>query len=219
MTTLSERVALALKHSGIDQAELAAAVSASPAAISQWLSGRTKTINSARLHAAADALKVNPAWLASGEGSMTVAESSYSPTTDTHVMLDMVTGASLSAGNGEVLWDVEVVEKSHAFQRAWLQKMGVRPERCKLWSARGDSMSPSIEDGATVLIHMADREPKDGKVFALITEDGLKVKRLFKVGGQWVARSDNPLKHLYPDIPLDEHACIIGRAVWSASTL
>lgn len=169
----------------------------------------------------ARALNVSHDWLLDGTGPMpTETDEPASPVSaDAYVMVDRVTGASLSAGSGEILWDLEIVEQSHAFQRSWMQQIGAKAERSKLWTVRGDSMAPTIADGSLALINMADREPRAGKVYALITEDGLKAKRLFREGGHWIARSDNPLKHLYPDVQLNEHTSIIGRIVWAASTL
>lgn len=134
------------------------------------------------------------------------------------VYVNKVEGAHLSAGNGEVIWDFDELDSSHSFQREWMKKKGLDPKRCKLWSVRGDSMYPSYPDGSTVLINLAQREPVSGKVFALVTDDGLRLKRLHKrADGVWEIRSDNPEKHLYPSEEMTLGAvAILGRLRWAA---
>ncbi|MFP6818441.1 S24 family peptidase [Acinetobacter sp.] len=72
MNTLAERLRYAMevlptkKIKGID---LARAVGVKPPSVSDWLSGKSKTMEGENLLKAADFLKVNPAWLATGSGS------------------------------------------------------------------------------------------------------------------------------------------------------
>jgi phage repressor protein C with HTH and peptisase S24 domain len=84
----------------------------------------------------------------------------------------------------------------------------------------GQSMEPTIPDGAVVLISTGNKERVDRRIVALRIGAELFVKRLVRHGEQWVARSDNEDKATYPDIPLDgEHIEIIGRAVWMGARL
>ncbi|MFW1746167.1 MULTISPECIES: S24 family peptidase [Acinetobacter] len=72
MNTLAERLRYAMevlptkKIKGID---LARAVGVKPPSVSDWLSGKSKTMEGENLLKAADFLKVNPTWLATGSGS------------------------------------------------------------------------------------------------------------------------------------------------------
>lgn len=134
-------------------------------------------------------------------------------TTDSLTYVDKVSGAQLSAGSGAVLWDFEQVDKSHAFRLDWMQSKGLRAERCKVWTVRGDSMDPKYPHGSWVLINMAEREPVHGANFALIGEDGLRLKQLRRSeSGGWIMHSLNQDQSKYPPEPIvGENYAIIGR--------
>ena len=129
-----------------------------------------------------------------------------------------VKGAKLSAGPGEipeVLWDIDEVQRSHGFREDYMQERGLNPERCKVWSVRGESMEPRYRSGDIVLIDMSSREPIHGKVFALIGDDGLRIKQLRRGATHWEMHSFNPDQNRYPPEPIigESHA-IIGRVRW-----
>lgn len=73
MNTLAERLRYAMeilppnKIKGVD---LARAVGVKPPSVSDWLSGKSKTMEGENLVRAAKFLKVNPTWLASGTGEI-----------------------------------------------------------------------------------------------------------------------------------------------------
>lgn len=148
-----------------------------------------------------------------------VANDHTSPANE-YLYVTRVKGPHLSAGTGEVVWDYEEIEHSHAFRRDWMQKEGYNPRRCKLLDVRGDSMTPTVKNGDMVMINMADREVASGELFALICEDGLRIKRLHRrSGGIWM-HSDNPDQLRYPpELIEDHHAAIIGRVVWRGGAL
>ena len=172
---------------------------------------------------------VNYDWLAHGNGEMftydeatVLSEPSadYKKPTSEWVYVDQVMDAHLSAGGGEVLWDFDIVAGKRAFERAWMQAEGLRAERCKLWKVRGDSMWPEFSDGDSVLVNMGDREVVSGNVYALIGEDGLRIKRLYKRDGYIEMRSDNPQQHVYPpERVIDNNYGIIGLVVWKAGKI
>lgn len=137
----------------------------------------------------------------------------YERTPDPLAYVDKVAGAHLSAGNGEVFWDHEQVDKSHAFRLDWMQKKGLRAKRCKVWTVRGDSMDPKYPHGSWVLINMGERDPVHGKNFALIGDDGLRLKQLRRSEtGGWIMHSLNADQSKYPPEPIvGENYAIIGR--------
>ncbi len=73
--SLSERLSLALKRSGITQADLARACGVKPPSVHGWLSGKAKFLRGENLLRAAAALGVNQEWLATGDGQMFITES------------------------------------------------------------------------------------------------------------------------------------------------
>ncbi len=70
MKLLSERINKALDHSGIKKIELAKRGKLSRATVSDWSSGKIKSINGDNLMVVADILGVNANWLATGNGQM-----------------------------------------------------------------------------------------------------------------------------------------------------
>ena len=94
----------------------------------------------------------------------------------------------------------EEVDGRYAYRRDWLEKNKLTAGACVVIDAEGDSMYPSIHDGDTVLINTAQRHVISGKVFAFRTDDGVRIKRLFKqMDGRVRVVSDNPDKMIYPD--------------------
>lgn len=178
-----------------------------------------------KLHRVAEALGVNPNWLETGKGRPDAIvkvgrDTVYvdaNKATD-KVFVRFIRGAQLSAGSGEVIWEFEEVENSHSFQRVWMQQRGLDPRRCMMWQVRGDSMWPEIPAGSVVLINAAEREPSNRGIFAIETDEGLRLKRLLRrVDGTWEIHSDNPDKNQYPSEPyVPNRVAIIGRMRWSA---
>lgn len=137
------------------------------------------------------------------------------------VYVRRVVGLRISAGTGEVIHDFEEVDNRRAFDREWMQQEGLDATHCKLIDVKGDSMSPTLEDGETILVNTRDRTKVHNKVYALIGEDGIRVKRLLQRADRtWEIHSDNPMKHLYPTEPFIEgKVAIWGRVRWHAGTL
>lgn len=70
MTTLAERVREALaRYPKLSQADLARAAEVSPASVSDWLSGETKSMKADKLRLAAEFLGCDRDWLGFGTGS------------------------------------------------------------------------------------------------------------------------------------------------------
>ena len=123
---------------------------------------------------------------------------------------------ALSAGSGEVV-DIEQGLPPQAFRRDWLTKRGVSSrDSLRVVEVSGDSMTPYLFDGDTVLIDMGQRDIKDSEVFAIRYGDELRIKRLSKrLGGGLLIRSDNKS---YADEVLSaseaENITVLGRLLW-----
>lgn len=133
------------------------------------------------------------------------------------VYVEMIKQANLSAGSGQVDIEHERVEQSHAFRADYMRSRMLRPDKCSVWKVRGESMIPRYNDGDVVLIDKSDTSPRHGKVFALASSDGLRVKQLRKdASGYWYMHSFNPDQWSYPPEPVTEDIKIIGRVRWHA---
>lgn len=86
----------------------------------------------------------------------------------------------LSAGNGNVVWNVSKKDEPQAFRLDWLKKKGLQASNLSCMYAFGDSMEPYIQDGDSLLVDLSRTEVIDNHVYAIRYGDTLKVKRLFR---------------------------------------
>ena len=68
VSAIEDRLRLAMKRGKASAAELARACDISPSAVSKWFNGKADTIKAVHVFAVARRCKVNPEWLATGEG-------------------------------------------------------------------------------------------------------------------------------------------------------
>lgn len=99
-----------------------------------------------------------------------------------------------------------------------LGRMGVRPQHVAAFPSRGDSMTPTIEDGDVVFVDTRHRVPSPPGIYALADEfGGVVVKRLevtSRPGDEMIKvqiSSDNP-RHTTRELNLDEIQ-IVGRYI------
>ena len=117
--------------------------------------------------------------------------------------------------------------ESFPFPRAFIERLGGSPNRTECLRSTGDSMSPTIENGALLLVDRSQnvvREPKKTKsgaskdeIFVFIQGDDLRVKRLRRLSKDFLALvSDNIA--MYPPEILDRDDAarvkIIGKVIW-----
>lgn len=229
MTTIGTRIRNARRDANISQEELARRVGVSQGAIGHLESGRTR--NTHLLVRIASTLGVSAEWLETGTEPVnkTVASENELLQVPTDDEFALVPQLDIAAACGEGTFvDHIVVKGGLAFKRSSLRDFGVPEYAARIIYSSGGSMAPTIQDGRVVLINTADREPRDGKVFAICKPDSeLVLKRLVwdyhpSIGAQvWIMRSDNPDKNEHPDkiLPPDDRTMIVGRAVWNDNRL
>ena len=112
--------------------------------------------------------------------------------------------------------DVANIAGGLPFSRKQLASLGIHEKDACIIYAMGDSMSPTIENGATVMLDLSQTTPIEGAVFAIIrTGNGTVIKRLRRGADRtWLYSSDNVDKNKYPDLFSFEEDRIIGRVVW-----
>lgn len=121
--------------------------------------------------------------------------------------------ARLCAGAGS--FDVSSqIEGYYSFRNSWLQTKG-QAGQMVLMDVFGNSMTPEIKDGDTVLIDQSQKSILAGAVYAVGIEDTIMVKRIEKHPRKLVLLSDNKE---YAPIYLTESEMegvrIIGKVVW-----
>lgn len=123
----------------------------------------------------------------------------------------------LSAGNGGPDPDaVEQTDKVTPFRADFVASQGWTPRTHFTMRCSGESMEPTIQDGAPVVIATNERTIRSGKIYAILLDGEPLLKRLDKLPGAKVrVRSDNPAP-AYADFIVDEAEIqVIGRAVWT----
>lgn len=224
MTTLAERIAAAMAHAGINQAELARRVGIKPPSVNGWFSGKAKYLRGENLLAAASALGVDQDWLATGRGSMLRQDGDegqhhwappVSPpaTPEGYVRFNLFEGGAgmgLGVANAdypEVIRTVDIAEWQIRKKLGFLPA----PGRMQLITGRGPSMRPKIEDGDVVMIDTTCTY-FDGDDYYLISVDGeAQIKMLQKrVDGIYVVSSNSDFREWRID-PADLVVC--GKAL------
>ena len=221
----------------ITQEEMAANHGMSQPAVGHYLNGRNRlNLRVAQAFASylgahiadfSDRLADEQRQLSGAGGSFHVAEepAEYgAPSEDEYALIPQY-DARAAAGDG-CLNDHVQLKGGLAFKREWLRRLGLKPENLQVIYAEGDSMADTIMDGEVMLVDCVDREPRSGKIYAILRPDGgVSVKRLIQksVTGTWMVASDNPDKRRYPDEDATAEVLheipIIGRVAWRGGGL
>jgi len=123
---------------------------------------------------------------------------------------------SASAGSGLQAIDEGEVERL-AFRREWLLEMGLDPRQAGLVTAKGDSMAPTIPDGALMLLDQRNGEPlRSGYIYVVVLHGDVLVKRVMRnVDGTVDLISDNPVYPVQKINQVDlDGLHIAGRVFW-----
>ena len=98
----------------------------------------------------------------------------------------------VSAGNGAVCLGEATATKHLAFRKQWLNARGLNAKSLAALFTRGDSMTPTIPEGAAVIIDQTRNQALDGKVYVIRIDDRHFVKRTqWLIGGGLRLISDN----------------------------
>lgn len=131
-----------------------------------------------------------------------------------------IMGVSQAAalGDGSVVDDYAETHKLK-FRAESLRRKKLRAENLAVLYGKGDSMSPTIDDGDAILFDQSDTTPKDGCIYVISYDGHLMAKRLIKLGGMWFIDSDNKAHPQWKrPIPVDETRDFVihGRVKWLA---
>lgn len=100
----------------------------------------------------------------------------------------------VSAGNGSVCLGEATATKHLAFRQRWITARGLQADALAALFTRGDSMTPTIPEGAAVIIDQSRNQALDGKVYVIRIDDRHYVKRTqWLIGGGLRLISDNKL--------------------------
>lgn len=100
----------------------------------------------------------------------------------------------VSAGHGSVCFTDAEPHKHLAFRQRWITARGLQADALAALFTRGDSMTPTIPEGAAVIIDQTRNQALDGKVYVIRIDDRHYVKRVqWLIGGGLRLISDNKL--------------------------
>nr|WP_284324863.1 helix-turn-helix transcriptional regulator [Cypionkella aquatica] len=223
----------------MDRDDLAAQLNVSKNSIAYYERG-DRTPDADTLAAYSRLFNVNMNWVINGEGQMfrtaldvivqaqRRAEAKELLAEQEHpnegAMSDMVTiplydEVRASAGHGSVAIN-ETATTRIAFEPNWLADLGVRPESAVILSAQGDSMEPTIMNGAPMLVDTSKKDVRNGFIYVFDVAGDLMVKRIERLpDGTINLLSDNSGK--YPSRNLDletvSRMTVIGRVYAAVS--
>lgn len=123
-----------------------------------------------------------------------------------------------SAGPGRLV-EEERATATLPFDRAMLERLGIRSTALAMIDAVGDSMSPLIEHGDKIMVDEADRRVGTrGAVYVIRLDGVLMVKRVSRDGASLRIESDNPD---FPPMRLRdvEDVEVLGKVVWLSRSL
>lgn len=96
-----------------------------------------------------------------------------------------------SAGHGEPVLEIDTEGQPNYCRSGWALRNGYKPEGLFSIVAAGDSMEPTIPNGASLIVHR-QQEIVSGKVHVICRGNECYVKRLYKqMDGSVLVRSDN----------------------------
>lgn len=218
-----ERIAKAIKHSKKLKKEIARECGVTPSAVTQWITGDSKSMKPENLFALAQATGVSAEWLANGAGEMTGAAAGF----DSNV--EPVSGPFRYYEYPEISWvqaglPVEAVEISNVAScevhpsDAWAGPNG-------FWlKVKGPSMtSPngmSFPEGMVILVAPGfDVESSQFVVAKMVDTNEATFKQFIWDSGRAFLK---PLNPSFPTVEMDGEWVLVGRVVdakWPRSVL
>ena len=159
---------------------------------------------------------LNPLWLEQGKG-FPRPEAALAAAAEDGACYEEIpkVRARLCAGGGSFETEGQV-EGYYSFRSDWLNHRG-NPANMVLMEVIGNSMEPEIKEGDMVLIDQSRTDVLSGGIYAVGVEDTVMVKRVERLPGTLVLRSDNvdysPI-HLSGD-ELD-NVRVIGQILWAS---
>jgi len=185
----------------------------------------------------AEVLGISYKWLRTGEGPIERKQTeilgrtglareeagekvSELPSSEVAALISLIlvpkTMVKLSVGGSLIRHETELPER-YAFRREWLEGVASSQNNVIMMDVEGDSMSPSLNHGDTVLIDIGRTDIGQGGIFAIAVGDVIQIKKLeLMPRGKVHVISDN---ETYADYTADlEDIRVIGKQIWFGRT-
>jgi len=232
MKTIAERIKFLYEKSGLTQPEFANRIGIHKNTLIKYMRGESSP-QSDTLEKIVAMFKVNPTWLLTGEGEPFekpkkqpghVAESEIEYLIEEHTMIPLLDTEVAADVVGT--WPTEKIVDYYPFKRVWLRKISgsseEKPKRFVLLRCRGDSMSPTINNGEVMLVdtNLNRRiEIEDNAIYIVRREDDtIAVKRVVQKGPNVLLCLSDNINYKPFTIKIESEKTIqdyiIGRVLW-----
>ncbi|MEQ1305147.1 XRE family transcriptional regulator [Acinetobacter radioresistens] len=210
-----------LKVSGLNQEELAKRIDESPQTVSNWK--RRGVSKSGAIKASAE-FGVSVSWILDGDESGENVEvskvqgwDSNTPLDDDEVEIPFYKDFLVSCGSGSTPEIIGEATRKLRLSKATLNKYGVYEGNAYALTAFGNSMSPIINNGATVYVDTGRTQIVDGKIYAINHGGLFKFKFLYRMpkGGVRIVSAnaeEYPEEILTAEDIMDQEFCVVAYA-------
>jgi len=216
-----ESVVRLLEASGLSQEETAKAMDESPQTITNW---KKRGISKSGALKAAASFGVSANWILKGEGEKTnsavskVAEwDANTPVDDDEVEIPFYKEVLVSCGSGSLIEIIGKETRKLRLSKTTLRQYGVESSNAYALTAFGDSMTPVINNGATVYVDMGRTNIVDGKIYAINHGGLFKFKYLYRMpkGGVRIVsanKDEYPEEILTMEDIMEQEFCVVAYA-------
>ena len=208
LSILQTEIQARLKEKGKTQTELSLYLGLAPNGLTKVFTGE-RTLKAVEIPKVADFLE----WDVTDFARFAAGETSRAPDSVRRDVIKLpYMEVVASAGRGVYAGE----EYNRQFMSVSVGKVSSNLPSAKtsqIVAIKGDSMEPTLRDGAFVVIDTAQTELVDGKIFVVCVNDELFIKRLFRdpIKKKVILKSDNPN---HPSWEADENDLrICGRLV------
>lgn len=215
-----ERIKKLRKEKGLSQAQLAAMLGIQQGSLSEIESGKTKASKRLLLAILYYYRDIDIKWLSTGKGDMYVKEEQFPM--NNQLKEEGIEYGSYEdipyAGAGNPVDPEQSVTLNHVLIPKKLRSKSIIALRIK-----GDSMYPTILDGAIIGVDIQDKEIVSGGIYCLnVPFEGAVIKRIYSQKDGITLKSDNPLfpeySYTFEELTDYNHSIIVGRVKWLFQT-
>lgn len=187
---MNERIKHRIVEMGITQADLAGRVGVSRQVVNGWIHGRGSPRGKETLARLADALQCSVNYLLYGE--KTEADEGIAEDGSEYISIPCF-DAKASCGSGVENFDaqgVKLIKVALSWLRVHVRSGSLR--NLNIITASGDSMEPTFHDGDLVLIDTSETSIHSDRIYCLVIENELFLKRVQRIPSGVRLISDNP---------------------------
>ena len=170
---------------GLSQEEIARRIDESPQTLTNW---KKRGVSKAGALKAAAEFGCSANWILNGadsgpggDASRVIGWDSSTPLDSDEVEVPFYKDVLVSCGSGSLTEIINTESRRIRLSSSTLRRYGVDPANALALTAFGNSMSPVINDGATVYVDTGRTNIIDGKIYAICHGGLFKFKYLYRM--------------------------------------